>query len=67
MEREYRERMRPPVGTPVWVGFNLATTMMLRKPDDFVLVLRVPRDELLLSMYEPWWQSVLEGWCHDHR
>lgn len=58
--------MRSPAGAPVWVGLDLATTVMLRKPDDFVLVLRVPRDELLLSMYEPWWQSVLEGWCPDH-
>lgn len=65
MEREYAERVHPPAGAPVWVGFDLARTVRHRR-DGSVLVLRVPRSELLLSMYEPWWQSVLEGWCADH-
>lgn len=66
MEREYAQRMRAPAGAPIWVGFDLARTVRHRKDGDTVLVLSVPRSELLLSMYEPWWQSVLEGWCADH-
>jgi hypothetical protein len=64
--REYAVHIAPPVGALVWVGFNLVRTVECRKADDAVLILRVPRSILLLSMYEPWWRSVLEGWCTDH-
>ena len=66
MEREFTERMGTPRGAPVWVGFDFTVTAALRKDDDTVLVLKIPRSEILLSMYDPWSKSVLDGWCVDH-
>jgi len=66
MAREYAQRMHLPGGAPVWVGFDFPRTVRHRKDGDATVVLLVPRAELLLSMYEPWWRSVLEGWCTDH-
>lgn len=35
----------------------------LKRPDERVVAVRVPLDEMLISQYEPWAESILYGVC----
>lgn len=58
---------------PVWLSFDLKTVLHFhnlytdRNVTENVLELRIPASELLISMYQPCCEQILEGQCTTHR
>jgi len=72
MASEYRARMgHPLIAAPVWVGFDRENATQHhqlgpRRTVEKLLVLQVPRTEILISNYAPWESHILWGLCLEH-